>query len=377
MTDKFYKNTPCKSIINDEVIDKLRMNDAFDFHKSLNVYQSTPLIKLSELSKKYNVGNIFVKDESHRFGLKAFKVLGASYAINRLLAKDPSIETFCTATDGNHGRAVAWSAKTLCKKVIVFVPQDTTIKRIQAIEKEGAKVIQVKGNYDDACKQAKQMSKIYGYTLIQDTAWEDYKEIPSLIMAGYLTMFKELEENLKTEKVKQFDVIFLQAGVGSMAASGIYYFLNKYEKNKPKIVVVEPKEADGILESFRNNKISTSKGNSNTIMAGLNCETPSVIAWNLLKSGTDYSVKIDDAYTKQAMRELYFPEGSDEKIISGESGASGFAGFLTIVNEKDFLSVKESLQINNHSNILFFNTEGNTDEDVFEQIISPNFTKIT
>jgi len=372
MTKKYYKNLPNNIITNDDTANTLQKYNAIDFHKSLYDYKPTPLINLPNLSKKYNVGNIYLKDESHRFGLNAFKVLGASYAINQILEKNPTIETFCTATDGNHGRAVAWSAKKTEKKSIVFVPKNTTIKRIETIENEGAKVIKVNGNYDEACQQAKDMSKANNWTLIQDTAWEDYKEIPNLIMAGYLTMFKELEENLDTERISKFDIVFLQAGVGSMAASAIYYFLNKYGKNKPKIVIVEPEEADGILTSFLNNKISTSKGTCNTIMAGLNCETPSIGAWDLLKSGTDYSIKINDKYAKRAMRELYFPTGSDERIISGESGVGGMAGFLAIMNDNDLKIVKESLNIDNNTNILFISTEGDTDKQVFGQIIEDN-----
>lgn len=366
MTERYYKNTPNNIIVNDETVGVLKKYNALNFHKSIDGYKPTPLVQLPNLSEKYQVGNIYVKDESHRFGLNAFKVLGASYAINQSLEKDHSIVTFCTATDGNHGRAVAWSATRSGKKAVIFVPKHTTTERIKAIEEYGAKVIQVNGNYHEACQQAKDASKANKWTLIQDTAWADYTYIPSLIMAGYLTMFKELEENMD---IKTIDLVFLQAGVGSMAASGIYYFLNKYGKNRPKIVIVEPEEADGILSSFQNNKIVTSKGSSTTIMAGLNCETPSVGAWTLLKNGTDYSIKINDNYAKLAMRELYFPLGSDKKIISGESGAAGLAGFLAIVNEIDLNPVKASLNINKNTNILFISTEGDTDKQVFQKII--------
>ena len=185
-------------------------------------------------------------------------------------------------------------------------------------------------------------------------------------------MFNEIEENPDTKKVSKFDIVFLQAGVGSMAASGIFYYLNKFGKNKPKIVIVEPEEADGIFTSFKNNKISTSKGSSNTIMAGLNCGTPSVGAWNLLQNGTDYSIKINDKYAKLAMRELYFPTGSDERIISGESGVGGLAGFLATMNENELKIVKESLNLCKNTSILFISTEGDTDKQVFGQIINDN-----
>ena len=371
MNKKYYENSPNNFIENNCTNSILQKHHALKFHSSLPEYKPTPLIQLTNLSKKYNVGNIYLKDESHRFGLNAFKALGASYAMHHTLEKDPTIKTFCTATDGNHGRAVAWSSKKFGKKSVVFVPADTTAIRINAIEKEGAQVIQINGNYDEACQQAEESSKANNWTLIQDTAWEGYTEIPALIMSGYLTMFEELEEqNLHTSIEPEIDIVFLQAGVGSMAAAGIYYYLTKYSDKRPKIIIVEPDAADGVLYSFKNNKLSTSHGNSNTIMSGLNCETPSLGAWDLLKSGTNYAIKINDKYAKQAIRELYFPTGSDKQIISGESGAAGLAGFLAIMNGNEFESIKDTLEINENTSILFISTEGDTDKQVFGSIVN-------
>ena len=370
MHKKYFINTPSNKLPNNLTTSILSNFDATKFHNSINNYKPTPLISLAHLSEKYNVANIYVKDESYRFGLNAFKALGASYAIHQSLIKNPEIKVFCTATDGNHGKAVAWAAKNLKKKSVVFVPKDTTALRVKAIQNEGAEVIQLNENYDETCKIANEEATKNNWTLIQDTAWEGYLEIPALIKTGYLTMFKEIEKTLHTEKKANIDVVFLQAGVGSMAAAGIYYYLNRYGANRPKIVIVEPTEADGILLSFKNNKISTSEGNSKTIMAGLNCETPSLGVWELLKNGTDFSIKIDDNYAKKAMKELYFPNNSDKRIISGESGAAGFAGFLSIILEDELNEVKNQLQINKNSNLLFFNTEGDTDPKVFNQIIN-------
>lgn len=369
MNKKYFENIPNNIIENDLTVSIIEKHNALEFHSSLPEYIPTPLIHLPGLSEKYNKGNIYVKDESHRFGLNSFKVLGASFAVYLSLEKNPAIKTFCTATDGNHGKAVAWSAKKAGKTSVVFVPKDTTNRRIESIENEGARVIRVNGNYDMACQQAEKMAKTNNWTLIQDTAWEGYTEIPALIMAGYLTLFKEMENNLHKSSNPGIDIVFLQAGVGSMAAAGAYYYLKKYGAYSPKIVIVEPEEADGILYSFQNNRISTSRGNSNTIMAGLNCATPSAGAWSLLKNGTDFSIKINDKYAKKAMQELYFPAGSDKRIVSGESGAAGLAGFLALINETEFQEVRESLEIDNNTNILFISTEGDTDEKVFREII--------
>lgn len=370
MTESYYTNAPNNLLPDNPTTQIMAKCNALDFHKSLAEYRPTPLLALPAASKRYGVGNIFVKDESKRFGLNAFKGLGASFAMHEALLKSPSIETFCTATDGNHGLAVSWAAQKNGKRSVVFVPQTTTDRRMEAIAKYGATVVRIRGNYDEACRKAeKETHKNTGYCLIQDTAWEGYTEIPAWIVSGYLTLFREMEDSLHPPLQPQVDVVFLQAGVGSMAAAGVFYYLSKYWENKPKIVIVEPEEADGILCSFQKGQISTSRGSSKTIMAGLNCETPSLGAWDLLKNGVDYSIKIRDEYAKKAMRQLYFPSGGDPGIISGESGAAGFAGFLSILEETELAPVREQLKLNTRSNLLFINTEGDTDQAVFHQII--------
>ncbi len=365
----FYINKSEGIIFEDFTAFTLKENNAYEFHCSLPNYKRTPLIQLTNLAKKYKVGNIYLKDESYRLGLNAFKGLGASYAISQVLKKKPQIETFCTATDGNHGRAVAWSAKYFNKKAVIFVPRDTTNQRIKAIEKEDATVVQVNGNYDETIVYAKEMSEKNGWVLIQDMAWESYEEIPTQIMIGYLTLFHEMEDSIHPKSHSKIDIVFLQSGVGSFAGAGISYYLERYGVKHPKIVIVEPKEADAILSSLKKGKITTSKGNSQTIMAGLNCGTPSTIAWNLIKVGANVSIKIDDEYSVQAIKELYYSNGTDEKIVSGESGAAGLAGFLAIMKEDDFIPLRKELNINEKTNILFINTEGATDIEAFKKII--------
>lgn len=330
------------------------------------------MIDLPNLAKKYGVGNIFVKDESHRFGLNAFKGLGASYAIYKLLQENPNINTFCTATDGNHGRAVAWSAKIANRKAVVYVPKDTTKSRIKAIENYNAKVIQIDGNYDETCEFAEQESIKNNWQLVQDTAWENYEEIPAQIMAGYLTHFQEMEYSLHSLPKPKIDIVFLQAGVGSWAAAAIWYYLNRYGNNRPKIVIVEPYEANGILSSFFANKRVNPDCSFNTIMAGLNCGIPSLTAWDIIKNGIDVSLKVTDEYAKKAIRELYYPIANDSSITAGESGVGGLAGFLAIMTNDNFKEVKERLEISSNSNILFYSTEGATDLASFNAIVNQN-----
>ena len=365
----FYIQQP-KCLINENLTSEILKNsEALKYHQSLTVYCPTPLVSLPNLATKYGIGNIYIKDESHRFGLNAFKALGASYAIYKSLQTEKNISTFCTATDGNHGRAVAWAAKKEGKKAVVFVPQDTVKSRIKAIENEGAKVVIIKGNYDETCAAAAKVGAENGWKLIQDTSSVGYEEIPALIMAGYLTHFQELENTLHATSEPKIDVVFLQAGVGSWAAAGIWYYLNRYGNQKPKIVLVEPYESDGILASFKAGKPVAPKGNFKTIMAGLNCGIPSLTAWDIIKNGADISIKIGDNYAIDAIKQLYAPIGNDEQMISGESGAAGLAGFLAIMHQASLLKVKEALNLHANSNILFFNTEGATDPDNFKKIV--------
>ncbi len=350
--------------------DILSNSKAIDYHKTLSVYQPTPIVSLPNLALKYNVGNIYVKDESYRFGLNAFKGLGASYAVHKILEKQPDIETICTATDGNHGRAVAWASKLAGKKAVVFVPKDTVESRIKAIENEGALVINTGLNYDETCAVAKNTSIEKGWQLVQDTAWENYEEIPALIKAGYLTHFEELENDLHVLPKHKVDVVFLQAGVGSWAAAAIWYYVNRYGNNRPKIVVVEPYESDGILASFKAGKRVTPEGTFKTIMAGLNCGIPSLTSWDIIKNGTDVAIKIEDEFAEQAIRQLYYPEGNDKRIIAGESGVGGLAGFIALMCKESMQPLKTYLGITANTNLLFYSTEGATDLENFNKIVS-------
>lgn len=366
----FHLHSPSFQLPENQTVAILKSKDALLFHQTLATYYPSPLISLDSLAESLGLGAIYVKDESHRFGLNAFKGLGASFAIQQLLEIKPEIEVFCTATDGNHGRAVAWASKMSGKKAVVFVPSDTSLNRIKAIEKEGATVVQLNKNYDETCAHAARISHLNQWELVQDTAWEGYENVPADIMAGYLTHFKEHEDGLHREVNPMVDVVFLQVGVGSWAGAAAFYYLNRYGKRCPVLITVEPDGSAGFFDSLKEGMRRAPKVNAPTIMGGLNCGIPSLSGWDLLKNSVTAAMSIPDERAEEAMKQLYFPIGNDESIISGESGAAGLAGLLSLLNDPAFSLLKEKLQLGPQSRILIFNTEGNTDEERFEQIIS-------
>ena len=365
----FFLNIP-NNEIGDTLTERiLAKNDSIKFHKTLPNYSNSKLFELKNLSTKLGVDNIYLKDESTRFNLNAFKGLGASYAIRKLLIEDPQTSIFCTATDGNHGKAVAWSASINKKKSVVYVPKDTTKERIDAIAQYGGEVIQLDMNYEETCNYAAKQSALNNWMLVQDTSWDGYEKIPALIMSGYLTHFQEMEDSINLFQKPKIDIIFLQCGVGSWPASCIWYYLNRYRKNKPKIVLVEPNEASGVLSSFINNQRVSPKGNFETIMAGLNCGIPSKSAWEIIKKGCDAVMTISDEDARNAMRTLYKPKENDKRIISGESGSAGLAGLIKCIKDPGMSKLNEHIGLNSKSRILLFNTEGDTDKESFKSIV--------
>ena len=370
----FILNTPSNYDVNCHTHRLLEKSNSLFFHKSLKEYNCPDLITLTHLSNSIGVGNIFIKDESHRFGLNAFKVLGASYAISRLLKEQTNIKTVCTATDGNHGKAVAWIANKYNIECIVYVPHNTSKERITAISKFGASVHQINDNYENTCIHARYMCSLNNWTLVQDTSFEDYEYIPSLIMSGYLTHMHEIKNQIKLMN-KSIDIVFLQCGVGSWPASCIWFFRNMFNENTPKIVLVEPRESAGVFESLENGSRVSPNGLNQTIMAGLNCGIPSKNAWEIIKSGVDAVIKINDLSCEIAIRTLYNPIESDKKIIAGESGAAGLAGLLSVLNYDKFKILRNHLKLDKNSNVLLFNTEGATDLKSFNRIIKkdPNY----
>jgi len=345
-----------------------------DFHETIG-NKKTPLVKLPGLAKRLGIGNLLLKDESHRFGLNAFKALGASYAMYRQIEKNPQIKTFCTATDGNHGRAVAWMARKLGRKALIYMPQGTVPTRVRAIEKEGAEVLLIDRGYDIAVKmantrvdEANKKSGNHFWSLIQDTAWDGYEEIPSDIMKGYWTQIHEITNQIGKEKI---DVLFLQTGVGSWAASIIGYIMKEWQ-NPPACISVEPHSANCLFESIKTGNRVSVENNEITTMAGLNCGSVSTLGWQILKNGLVGSISISDKLSEEAMMTLASPVSGDPVIISGESGASGLGALIGLCKTHEFNSFKEKICLNKTSTVLVINTEGDTDRSNYKRVVTDN-----
>ena len=360
------------------------------FHKSFPEYSVTPLANLKNLAKELGVASIHVKDESYRFGLNAFKVLGGSYAIGSYIAKKLGMDiselpydkmtskeikdklgetTFVTATDGNHGRGVAWTANRLQQKSVVYMPKGSSLERLNNIKALGSDASITDMNYDDAVRLAYKGEVEKGWVLVQDTAWEGYTDIPGWIMEGYTTMAHEAIEQLNGEKPTH---IFLQAGVGAMSGGLTGYFADLYgDEDRPIITIVEPNKADCIYRTAKANdgKLHFVKGDMNSIMAGLCCGEPCTIGWDVLKDHADNFVSMPDYVAAKGMRVLGNPIGDDPRVISGESGASTLGFVAELLQNESLDWLREQLKIDENSKILCFSTEGDTDRENYRRIV--------
>ena len=277
--------------------------------------------------------------------------------------------TFVTATDGNHGRGVAWTASRLHQRSVVYLPKGSAKERLENIQALGAKACITDLNYDDAVRLAKAKQQENGWVLIQDTAWPGYETIPAWIMQGYTTMAAEANEQLHGEAPTH---IFLQAGVGAMSGAVAGYFAALYgEKKRPLITIVEPDQADCIFRTAKadDGKLHTVSGDMNSIMAGLCCGEPCPIGWNILKDHADCFISMPDYVAALGMRMLSSPPGTDPRIISGESGAAGFGLAAEVLRNPLYGDLKAQLGLDEHSRILCFSTEGDTDRRNYQRIV--------
>lgn len=360
---------------------------ALRFHESIPSYKETSLVSLKDAAKENGVKAIYVKDESSRFGLKAFKGLGGSYCMFRILCEKLGLDEsssdyttflreeirkassqieFVTATDGNHGKGVSWAAKLFGCKAHVFMPKGTVEARRKAIEEAGSAVADITDwNYDRTVQHAAALAEKNGWILIQDTAWDGYETYPEWIIDGYLTMAAETIRQMNRVLPTH---IFLQAGVGAMAGGIEAFFMNLADDFLPLVTIVEPEEAACIYQSVLagDGEMHPLAGDPVTIMAGLNCGTPCKVVWPVLRDCSACFCACKDSVTEQGMRAYANSVGSDPAVVSGESGAVTYGLLLSILQSDE---LRRLFHIDENSVILLISTEGDTDPDGYRRVV--------
>ena len=349
-------------------------------------YETTKLINLNELAKSYGLESIYYKDESSRFGLGSFKALGGAYGVlmylHQMISNELKTEididdvrkgkykeltksyVVATATDGNHGRAVAYGAKIFGCKCNIYIHSEVSLGRKEAMEDLGANVIRIDGNYDDSLKICIDEAKTNQWQIISDTSYDGYTEYPRYIMAGYTVLADEIIKELNNKPIPTH--IFLQAGVGGFAAAMCMLFWNSWGDKNIKYIIVEPNLAPCLIDSMESGKITVFDITEETMMTGLSCGEPSLLAWDILKISGDLFMTINDDQIPALMRQLSKKEGSDPNIEAGECSVSGLIALNAIRDNKD---IANKLNLNNESRILLFGTEGATDPDIYRKII--------
>ena len=335
---------------------------AYKTISSWDNYLSTPLISLNKLNEKLKLNKIFYKDESKRFHLKSFKALGGAYAVEKII-KGNDKNVISTATAGNHGRSVAWGAQKNGLECKIFISEFVSESRAKVMRNFGADVIRVKGNYEDSLNECIMQSNKNNWQIVQDVAWEDYKLVPKLTMAGYSVMMKETSEQIKNEKISH---VILQAGVGGMAAAMVAG-IARYLDYIPQIIVVEPDSAACGLESINKGKIEKISIEKESIMGGMSCGEVSLVPWEILKNSVHFCVTVSDDYISKTVKYLANKEFSNEKIIGGECSTPGIVSLAGLNNDYE---TRKKINLNENSNVLIFGCEGDADEELYKKLLT-------
>ncbi len=359
---------------NDEdSINSTNMKVAYDSISNWKNYEPSKLINLENITKTCGIKKLYYKDESSRFKLGSFKALGGAYAIYNLIKKlkkdgvDTSRIVVTTATDGNHGRSVAWGAKNARCKCKIYIHAHVSKFREEAMKNLGAEVIRVNGNYEDSLEQCKKDAKKNSWYIVSDTSWSGYSEIPIQVMAGYSVIAREIFMQIKNEKPTH---IFLPVGVGGLAAAITAFFWQEMNEDLCKIISVESNLSPCLMESIINKKPKTYEIVNETMMAGLSCGEVSEIAWKILKPTLSFCTSISDSAVSPLMKFLSEGSGGNTKIEAGECSTSGLASFLGIWKNSNF---KKKIGLNENSIVLLIGTEGATDLNLYNKIISKSY----
>ena len=343
-------------------LNKSEIDEAYKVISGWKNYNPTPLILLNKLSNDLNLKNVFYKDESKRFDLKSFKALGGAYAVEKISNGKKNI-VISTATAGNHGRSVAWGSKRLGLKCKIFISENVSDARGKAMEKLGAEVIKVKGNYENSLNECIKQSNKNNWQIVQDVAWENYTQVPKYTMAGYAVMMKEIVDQIDNNKITH---VFLQAGVGGMAG-GMIAGIARYLQNIPTVIIVEPDSAACVMASIKAERIEKINIEKESLMGGMSCGEVSLVPWEILKNSVKYCVSLPDDNIGHTMKFLGNGNFSENKIIAGENAVPGVISLVASC-KKD--KVKKDLSLDNNSNVLLIGCEGDTDEDMYNKLIN-------
>lgn len=347
-------------------------------------HRATPLLSLPALAASLGLEKLLVKDEARRLGLCSFKALGGAYAVVRLVVEEagrrlgrpvayedlalPDVRTvasdmvFACATDGNHGRSVAQGARLVGAKSVIFVHRGVSRQRVEAIAAFGAEIVRVDGTYDDSVAEAARVSEKRGWITVSDTSWPGYERIPSLVMQGYTTILREALEQMPEPPTH----LFVQAGVGGIAAALGAYGALVLGTRRPKLVVVEPALSACLFASAEAGRPVKARHGAPTVMAMLECYEPSLVAWRILSRVADAFLMVEDAEAVSAMNRLARPLADDPAIVAGESGAAGLAGLLRVARDG---ALRQALELDASARVLVVNSEGATDPGRYRDLV--------
>ena len=349
------------------ICDESNVDDAYNTISKWKDYKPTPLVNLVKLSNKLKLNNIFYKDESKRFHLKSFKALGGAYAVEKTTQGNKNI-IVATATAGNHGRSVAWGAQRLGLKCKIFISEYVSEARANSMRKLDAEVIRVNGNYEKSLERCISESNKNGWEIVQDVAWENYEYVPKLTMAGYSVMIKEISNQTD----QYITHVFLQAGVGGMA-SGAIAGIAKYFKRIPKIIIVEPENADCVLKSVENGSLQKVDIKKESIMGGMSCGEVSLVPWKILKESVNTCTSVTDENVDLTVAMLRNKILSDVEIVGGECSTPGIISLIACTED---VEIRKNLELEESSNILIIGCEGDADEDLYNKLLSTGNKKL-
>ena len=332
----------------------------------------SPLHSLPALARDLGVRELWLKDESERFNLGSFKALGGAYGVLRVLERELGEDhhtlshtvTVTSATDGNHGRSVAWGAKTHGCECVIYLPEHVTKRRMTEIAAFGARTVRVQGTYDEAVALADEDARRNGWHVVSDTSYEGYRQVPCWVMQGYSVMVDEILEQMPDGD--RLTHVFLQGGVGGLAATVCGHLWELDGERRPILTVVEPEEADCLYQSAVAGEPTHASGSLQTVMGGLSCGKISPLAWTILGPGVDAFMTVGEEHVEPLMIRLSEGLDGDSPVVSGESGVAGLAGLEQVASEP---SLRSALKLGPHARVLTIVTEGATDPEVYERIV--------